>query len=771
MAAHTGGSDPFLTPDEGGAADGLQGSIDLLHYVSLLRRRWPWVVASGIVAMLAVFVSQWGHVTYPLYTAETLVQRLPQATGLAALGIPGGGRTQDEIASELQILRTGQVLGSVVDSTGLRFSIPGEVGIRSQFFESVDVSAEAVARSYVIEPTGDGLRVVSDGRQVASSGPDGILVGPGFLLAVRDPSTIPANGMPFRIADRAQTIRTLEGGLTTAHPGSTNLIQVAYTSRDPVLAAAVTNQVARAYQVQAAERARAEASRRREFLAGRLRSVGDSLNAAQELLLQFQAGASTLNPAREGQTLSTLLIDAEAELRTLVDREKTLEELDQSLAGEGRQGIRQTMILSPDLLPGAVDLLARLRDYEAQRTNLTSLNRRTENAPDVLLLDSLIAETTSEVRLTVEQTLRLATRQRTTAEARVRDLRAQVGDVPERNVAFGRYEQRVEAIQRMYDMLASRFYEAQIAEAVEAGDVQIVAPAEVPDQPSGNTGRPTSPLLGLLAGLVFGFAGVVMVERLDPRIRSLAEARQWAGAEILGMVPLFKSDVGDRPVISLEASASEAFRMLRTNLRFSRAEALTCIAVSSPGPGDGKSVVSANLAVALASDGLKVLLVDADLRRPVQHDVFSQSRLPGLSDLLIGQDFRDVVKTTPEGVWLVTAGNPVPNPAELVGSSAFRDFLSKASHDFDMVIVDTPPVLAVADTSAITPMTEGVIVVVRQQRTHREALGAAVEQVRRSRSSVLGIVVNAADGGGRDGYYYGYGQSEYVSEGSPAGAD
>ncbi len=751
------------------------GNLDVNDLLDVLRRRWKWVAAAALLSMIGGMIWQRGMPEYPVYTAEVMVQRLEEPTGLQALNLGGASSRSGGISAELEILRTDQILGQVVDSTGLRLTLPDNPELRSEVFEEVVVSPEAASREYVLEADGGQLVLRAAGQIVAEGPPDDLLTAPGLLFLVRRPAAIPAGGLPLFISTPERAIRLLDEAITVRQPDGTNLIRITYTGGDPVHAARVANAIAEAYRRQAGQRARQEARSRREFLAGRLQSVTDSLRMAQELLLDFQARSSTLNPQSEGEALSGLLLSAQEALRQEEDRVRSLESLLESLESGGPEGLRQLSLLDQDLLRGMDALSERLQDYETRRSNLLSVNRRTENAPEVLLLDSLITETEAELRLTVEEALRLGRQRASAARARVDDLQRQVGDVPERSVAFGRLEQRVAAIQRMQEMLAERFYEAQISEAVEEGNVQVVDPARPPTIPSGTAGNRIHPLLYFLLGGLLGFVGAVVQERLDNRVRTIQDVRKASGTEVLGLIPDLRDHTGGaRSVIGINGSAAaESFRMLRTNVRFVRAEPVEVLVVTSAGPGEGKSMISANLAMALAQEGKSVLLVDADLRRPVQHTLFDVDRRPGLSDLLVGKAGRDAVRESARGIHVITAGTPVPNPAELTGSSAFSSFVDGVRERYDVVVIDTPPVLAVSDTSVIAPLVDGVILVARANQTPGGALASAAQQLRRARSSVLGVVMNDSDPHARTGYggsYYGYGASHYLDDdGSQAG--
>ncbi|MDI3299558.1 MAG: CpsD/CapB family tyrosine-protein kinase [Bacillota bacterium] len=210
-----------------------------------------------------------------------------------------------------------------------------------------------------------------------------------------------------------------------------------------------------------------------------------------------------------------------------------------------------------------------------------------------------------------------------------------------------------------------------------------------------------------------------------------------------------------------KSPASEAFRTLRTNLQFAAAGRgrLQVILVTSPGPGEGKSVVAANLAIVTAQGGRRTLLLDADLRRPVQHRLLEKSGRRGVTNLLAeaGREPEELVQPTGiDGLDLLPAGPVPPNPAELVATEGMRRLVEWTRDRYETVVLDAPPVLAVTDAILLGTCVDGVLLVSRAGQTRNEALQAAMEALRRSRIPVVGAVLNEVRYRGSDAYYYSY---------------
>lgn len=315
-----------------------------------------------------------------------------------------------------------------------------------------------------------------------------------------------------------------------------------------------------------------------------------------------------------------------------------------------------------------------------------------------------------------------------------------------------------------YTTLAEQLEQLRINERLESGAGTVVQPA-VPDanpvapQPLRNT------LLGLLVGLVFGVGMAFLYEYLDNTIKSTEEAEKVFGAPVLGIVPLEKLEKGQkRRLTIIEApgsSAAEAYRVLRNSIDFVNFEHdLRTLLVTSAVPSEGKSTVSANLAVSLAQAGKKVVLVSCDFRRPTTTQFFNVNNQVGLSDVLTGAQSLKAALQRPgdDQLLILTSGKMPPNPSELLASSKMEEIIESLEEWADWVIVDTPPVLAVADPVSVARWADGVLMVTKAGESTREAASKAVEILGKVGARILGVAVWGLDETkNRPGYGYGYG--------------
>lgn len=223
-----------------------------------------------------------------------------------------------------------------------------------------------------------------------------------------------------------------------------------------------------------------------------------------------------------------------------------------------------------------------------------------------------------------------------------------------------------------------------------------------------------------------------------------------------------KKQNGERKLfahVNPKSPAAEAFRTLRTNISFSSLDRpKRTIMTTSAGPEDGKSTVAANLGVVMAQAGSRVLIIDCDLRKPVQHKQFETDNHRGLTNLLVQDlEISDVVRSTAvEGLWLLTSGPIPPNPSELLGSHKMKSFLEKAAAQYDTVLVDAPPVIAVTDAAVLAPLMDGVVLVVKSGVTRIDMIKDAKAQLEKANARIIGVVLNEVKMQSEDYRYYYY---------------
>lgn len=313
-----------------------------------------------------------------------------------------------------------------------------------------------------------------------------------------------------------------------------------------------------------------------------------------------------------------------------------------------------------------------------------------------------------------------------------------------------------------YGNLLTQQQQLDISEAAIQSRVTVWEPARIPESPF----APRTTLyvaLALVAGLIIAVAAIFLIEYLDNTVKSSDDVTRLTELPVLAEVrsiPRLQPGRDQLFVLNQPASSpSESVRLLRANLEFASAtKEISTLLVSSAGPGEGKSTITANLAVALANAGLVTVIIDADLRRPTQHRIFDLPNARGLTSLLTHPEEPwawAAAEVIPQRLFVIPSGPQPPNPTDLLGTPRFRQLIDELRTSVDLVLLDSPPILAATDPLVLAPMTDGLILLCRAGQTRLDALQRAVATVRQDSIRVLGVVVNDIQNRNDAGYYYG----------------
>jgi capsular exopolysaccharide synthesis family protein len=338
-------------------------------------------------------------------------------------------------------------------------------------------------------------------------------------------------------------------------------------------------------------------------------------------------------------------------------------------------------------------------------------------------------------------------------------MQAKVDALPDAQYEITGVLQNQKVLQENLGQLAEKSIEAQFMEATRISNAKIVELAMEPGKKI-KPRRTVNLIFGVMLGLFLGLAGSVFAETMDTRIHTREELeRSLPESPVLAAIPAF---TGDHPLVvhrEAQSSIAEAFRTLRSSVRFLGLDRpLRSIVVTSPGFGEGKSLIAANLAAAMAQSGQRVILVDADLRKPSQHEILAVDNAVGLSNLLVDEASleKSLKPTALDGLTVLPSGPVPPNPAELLDSAAMRRLAEALSDHADVVIYDTPPVAVVTDAAILGSLSEGAILVVGAGQTSQDGLARANKALKQARVRLLGLTLNRAAAPKSDTYAASY---------------
>lgn len=714
-----------------------EDSINLLDLLDVvLDQRW---LIAGTTAAVIALGGSYAMLATPIYEANTLIQ-VEDSKGGAA-GFLGDAGSLFDIKSpataEIEILRSRLVVGQAVDNLKLDLSIrpkyipvvgrwlarratepsnPGFIGMSGYVSGN-----EALVLAHMQVPSAlEGLRfsVVAAANGYELLSPEDAVLGkgqPGQPLAftfegqsgeITVASLTGKPGAQFYVTklSRLGVTERLQQQLGIAEKGKqSGVISSTLQGDDPVRTATILNEISNFYVRQNIERKSAEAEKSITFLNTQLPELRKQLENSENKFNQFRNQSGTFNLGAEAQGM-----------------------LDQS-----------------------VTLKVKLLEAQQKRQDLQA--RFTAQHPTVQVLDAQIKQLNTQINA----------------------MEGKAKTFPNVEQDLLRLTRDVKVNNELYTGLLNSFQQLRLVKEGKVGNVRVVDSAAVPERPV----KPQKPMILALSGVLGVLAGLALAflrNSMRPGIKNADDIEQHVGLHVFATVP----HSGDQTELTTNSKTKkagmhllanvlpndpciESLRSLRTALQFAMLDAPNNIVLmTGPTPGIGKSFTSANFAAVLAAGGKRVLLLDADLRKGHIHEVFGMERGHGLSELISGTQTLDQVihKEVSPGLDFISTGPMPPNPAELLMSPSTVQLMQALGESYDVVVVDTPPVLAVSDTQVIAPLAGTVFLVARADISTLAELQESAKRLARSGVTVRGVIFNDLNlSKRRYGYSYGYG--------------
>ncbi len=726
-------------------------TIDLREYWRVLvKRRWTVI---GVVAIVVVAALLSTLLMVPEYRSTVQLQITPQGSRIldyedfAADG--GGGRSfQEYLTTQTEILRSRSLAEAVVRNEGLA--------------DHPQLTGEIRQRSVLGELRG----LLGTLRNFASGG-----------------DSQPADEATSGASVRAAAGR-LRNRIEVQPVRNSQLLNLSVTAFDPEFAARAANAVAEQYMRANLQRRVDAGADARVFLEEQLDDMRITLERSDQALMDFARDSNIAD-------LEERLEMSRSGLRQLNER---LGEIQTELVqlSAWRELIDQGRINALDPIVSSAVLEDLERRLLEANTEYTSLSER--------FMDGYPA--VQEVLGRIEQLEReIETRKATIVEniiGRYDNLRVQedsleeaiaqreqfIMGLNERGVQYNILRREFETSRELYDGLLQRMKEIGVAAGVQENNVAVIDSARVAGSPF-KPNLPRNLALATVLGLMAGVGLALLLEFLDGSIRRVEDIERLVDRPVLGMVPLVKfkgrdgkrkarPSVVENPDHSIShysatkpsSGVSEAFRSLRTSLGFSTAHGMPkVIMFTSAAMSEGKTTCAINLATVLAQNGSRVLLVDADLRKPRVHREFNRPRSPGLTNRIAlfentGKDNSAIFPTHVNGLFVMPAGSSTPNPAEMLSSERLAKVVEGCKRAFDCVIFDAPPVLGLADSLILSRQSEGVVFVAKAGETGKDNFRVCMKRLAQVQAPVLGIVLNGVD---LDSPEYAYYSSYYYN--------
>jgi len=701
----------------------------LLHYWRILKKRqWTVLATLGIIFVLTVIATL---KTTPLYQATSKVAIFPENPN--ALGF----KNLENSSPDFDYEATLETQAAILRSDALAMKV----------IEAMNLDQNPKFTTATRQRTGDSL-------QVSSMQPD--------------PATAAALLGKFR------------GGLSVQLISNSRLVQISYTDPDPRLATEIVNELVKTFTEENFKTKYEAVTQTSDWLSTELKDLQMKVQTSEEKLVRYQKDHSILGVDEKQNIVTSKLDELNREL-TAAQTDRIQKESNYKLAVDG-----DPAAFSKTSREGSSSMLDKLREKEAelntQRAQVTT--QFSTGYPKVAELSNQLKQVRAEIaaeEARMQQGIRdeyLAALQRENLLITAFNQQKQeANQLNESAIEYSVLKRDAEANRQLYQDLLERLKEAGVSAGLRSSNIRVVDVARTPTNPI-KPNVPRNIELGFLLGLACGIGLAFVLDSLDTSIRTMEEISGISTLPALGTIPLQISSNGslrkrlkpasiepeksESPALITysrpKSEAAEAYRSLRTSILLSSFGAPPkVILVTSALPQEGKTTISANSALVLAQRGSRVLLIDADLRRPGIDKLFGFRSHGGLSTLISGGDkFEDVVVpfTDVPNLWILPAGPIPPQPAELLGSAVMKDLLARWRTEFDHVIIDTPPCLSVTDAVLLSPEADRIILVARAGKTTKIALRRSCDLLLQVNARVMGIVLNALNMRSAEGYYY-----------------
>jgi len=581
------------------------------------------------------------------------------------------------------------------------------------------------------------------------------------------------------IREKTATAKAVQRKLNVTNDGRSLSLHLAFESNDPKKAALIANAVAEEYLVDQLEAKYEVASRANKWLSERLSTLRQEVEGSERVVEDFRQKAKLIQI--DGGTVATRQMQ-EINMQLISARAATSQ-------AEARLRSAQSMVRSGDTIEGAADVLSapliqRLREQEAEvrRKEAEMATRYGERHPNMINaraermdIQRKIGEEVQKILKSLASEVEIARAKENQLQSDLTRLETKAGGELKDTVQLRQLQREADANRTLYENFLGRFKQTSEQQEMQLPDTRIIAHADVPADP--NFPKKWLFLIaGAILGALFGIVAAYLIEYFDRGYRTSPQLEEGTGLPVIGQVPSLKT-ISDRPpedyVVDKPLSAySEALRTIRTAIHFSNVDhPPKTVMVTSSGPGEGKTTFCLSMARSLAAGGNKILLIDADLRRPRLARLLEiAADGKDLSALLTGASTLDqVLRHDPlvSKLDIIPAFGRAPNAQDLLGSQQMKRIVEEAAAKYDLVIIDTPPILAVSDAAMVARVVDTSLFIVKWANTSRDTVVQALKQLKSFDCRIAGTVLNQVNLNEMASYgdgYYNHRYHEYYSD-------
>jgi polysaccharide biosynthesis transport protein len=601
-------------------------------------------------------------------------------------------------------------------------------------------------------------------------------------------------------AHTSALLSTFKYGLSVSLLPDSRVIEIRYRCPDPALAARIVNTLINTYEEQNFKSRYESTMEASDWLSKQLVDLQMKVETSQEKLVQYQKEHEIFAPDDKENIVMDKLDELNKELTQAetdrMEKESVFDLMRSSDPGSLAAAAGAAESASGNT--GASSLLDQLRGQETGlRIQIAQLSTQFGPAyPQIVQLNNQLKEVHAQIQIEARKVLERVHNDYMAAVTRENMLRAamdqqkqQANQMNQSAIEYSLLKRDVDTNRTLYEGLLEKLKEAGITAGLHSTNIRKVDQARTPTSPA-EPKVPRNLAFALALGLCTGVSLAFFQEAMDNTVRTPEQAQIISGLPSLGMIPMGSRSImgsskqklalaSSKEAVELVTQArpqsqmAESYRALRTSLLLTSVGAPPkTILVTSALPQEGKTTTSINCAIALAQKGSRVLLIDADLRRPSIHKTFGMGSKAGLSNVLTGNaSLEQSIIGSPflPSLFVLPAGTPPPNPAELLASANIRELLAQLQQQYDHIVIDTPPALSVTDAVVLSPKADAVVLVIRAGQTTKQALRRSRDLLLQVNARVAGVLLNAVDLNSPDYYYYyeyqgKYGQRYYREE-------
>jgi len=726
--------------------------IHLRDYLRVVARRKSTVITFFVITVLVTVLATYTATSRPVYqaAARAVIER-NVAYSLTGHRYDGySGYDPEFLHTQTQIIKSQGVAEKVVDAIGAEQMYEAYFPEGREEDRSIGQAVRSwVAGAYQSFKEVIGIEALLSGKQEPSS-----------AQAAHQAASPPSK------ADIMQSI--VRQSISVTPIENTRVVSISYASPNPVLAMKIANNVAQAYIDQLLDMRMEMSNHSIEWMKKKAEEQRKKLEESEQALHEYKRKHNIVTIEDRLAILPQRLAEFSEKLTRAEARRKELETIYNQVKGKSPAELESISVIADDASVDSINekiLESRQKISELSKKFGPKHPRMIAAQNELMELERVKQKELQKAVKTVENEYLLAKAQEEQLRNMLEQTKFETARLNERSIQLDILKRKVETNKYLYDALIKRMEEKGLTERNQSVNVWVIEKAKMPEMPVPQ-GKKRNVLLGLILGMFGGVGLAFFFEYLDNTAKSPEDIEERFELPVLGAIDRHRdknTSVVDFVLAQESSGLSESFKNLRTSILLSAADGPPrSLLVTSMGAKEGKSTVASCLAVSMARNGLKVLLIDGDMRRPQVHAYFQIENNTGLSAYLAGNASKDLItRQVVSNLDILTSGPVPPNPSELLSSGRLDVLLEKVKEKYDMVIMDAPP-LGVADAMILSRKADGVMLLAKAGETRYEMLDKGIKKLGEVSANITGIVLNGFDAK-KSGYYYNYSDYYYSS--------